>query len=438
MRCVRTGDIKIDRLTRTTIGKFEILELIDRGATSSVYLARDPFSGEDVAVKIAHQNMLNDPATGARFRKMFINEASLAGKLRHPHIVRVFDAGSDRDMHYIVMEFVRGKTLRQFCQFESLLPIEDVVEIVFKCSNAFEYACRQGLIHRDIKPANILIRSGTDVKVSDFGSALLADTDLTQVLDAVGTPSYMAPEQITGEQITHRADIYSLGVVMFELLTGRLPFSGSNQYELMQKITKSAPLAIEKVRSGLPASVREIVYRCLEKKPVSRYQTWSEFGAALAQVHEHLENQTTDASDTRKFNMMKRLHFFRNFSDIELWEVLRISKWHSFSGDRQLLQEGKIGGSFFVLAEGEVKIVKGDAQLCTVETGQCFGEMAYIQGKKQPRSASVVSNGSVTVIKIGAEALVDASDHLQTKFNQELLKTLAQRLERTSLLASAL
>ncbi|MCB1850415.1 MAG: serine/threonine protein kinase, partial [Gammaproteobacteria bacterium] len=143
-------------MTRTTIGKFQILELIDRGATSSVYLARDPFSGENVAVKIADQRMLNDLAVGARFKKMFINEASLAGKLRHPHIVRVFDAGSDQDMHYIVMELVRGKTLRQFCQVESLLPINDVIEIIFKCSNAFDYAYRQGLIHRDIKPANIL------------------------------------------------------------------------------------------------------------------------------------------------------------------------------------------------------------------------------------------------------------------------------------------
>ena len=412
--------------------------MIDRGATSSVYLARDPFSGEDVAVKIAHQNMLNDPATGARFRKMFINEASLAGKLRHPHIVRVFDAGSDREMHYIVMEFVRGKTLKQFCQLESLLPIDDVVEIIFKCCNAFEYACRQGLIHRDIKPANLLITSGTNVKISDFGSALLADTELTQVLDAVGTPSYMAPEQIAGKEITHHADIYSLGVVMYELLTGRLPFSGTNQYELLQKITKTSPLPIEKVRPGVPASVCSIGYRSIEKNPTRRYQSWSEFGAALAEVHEQLEPQTDDASDTRKFNQMKSLHFFRNFSDVELWEVLRISRWHRFPSGKRLLQEGKIGGSLFILAEGEVRIMKGDAQLGTVGAGQCFGEMAYIQGKRQPRSASVVSGCGVTVIKIGAEALADASEHLQAKFNQELLKTLVQRLERTSVLASAL
>ena len=425
-------------MTRTTIGKFQILELIDRGATSSVYLARDPFSGENVAVKIADQRMLNDLAVGARFKKMFINEASLAGKLRHPHIVRVFDAGSDQDMHYIVMELVRGKTLRQFCQVESLLPINDVIEIIFKCSNAFDYAYRQGLIHRDIKPANILITSGTDVKISDFGSALLADTELTQVLDAVGTPSYMAPEQIAGEKLSLHADIYSLGVVMYELLTGRQPFSGRNQYELLRNITKNAPVAIDKMRTGIPASISDIVHRCLQKRPGDRFQGWSDLSAALAQVHDELAHQLPDISDTRKFNALKKLSFFVNFSDVELWEVLRISRWQEFPGGKQLLREGKIGGSFFVLATGEVSIMKGSSPLGKVEAGQCFGEMAYIQGTRKPRSASVVSNTAVSVIKIGADALAEASEHLQARFNQALLKTLAQRLEQTSILASAL
>lgn len=428
----------IDRLTRTNIGKFQILRLIDRGASGSVYLAQDPFSGDDVAVKIAHQSRLNDPVHGTRYRKMFINEASLAGKLRHPHIVRVYDAGSDQDMLYIVMEYVDGKNLKQYCTADSLLPIDDVVEIIFKCSNAFDYACQQGLIHRDIKPANLLITSGTDVKITDFGSALLVDTELTQVLDAVGTPSYVAPEQISGGELTHQADIYSLGVVMYEMLTGRLPFHGSNQYELLQMISKNPPVPIEKLRTGIPSAVQQIVYRCMEKSPAQRFPNWSELSSALARVHEHLEPQSADASDTRMFNMMKKLRFFRNFSDVELWEVLRISQWRKFPPATQLLREGKIGGSLFVLAEGEVKITKGDAPLGTVEAGQCFGEMAYIQGTRKARSATVVSNSTVTVIKIGAEALAEASEHLQAKFNQELLKTLAERLERTSIMASAL
>ena len=428
-----------DQLTRTNIGKFQIQKLIGRGATSSVYQAEDPFTGNPVAVKIAHQNLFNDPVNGTRFRKMFINEASLAGKLRHPHIVSVYDAGTDQETHYIVMEYVQGSTLKQFCKPDSLLPMDEVVEIIFKCANALDYAYRQGLIHRDIKPANILLTSGTEIKISDFGTALLVDSELTQVIDAVGTPSYMSPEQIAGQEITHLADIYSVGVVMYQLLCGRLPFSAGNQYELIQKITRQPPAPLEKVRSTIPSEIREIVYRCLQKSPEARYPTWAQLAKDLARVHEQLELASKDVvSDTRKFNTLKKLHFFRNFTDVELWEVLRISKWHTFDAGKKLLQEGKIGGSFFVLAKGDARIMKGDSLLGMVDSGQCFGEMAYIHGMKKRRSASVVSNSEVTVIKILADALQEASDQLQTKFNKELLRTLAERLEKTSLMASAL
>ncbi len=391
-----------------------------------------------MAVKIAHQNLFNDPVNGARFKKMFINEASLAGKLRHPHIVSVYDAGTEHDMHYIVMEYVDGSNLKQFCKPESLLPMDDVVEIVFKCCNALDYAYRQGVIHRDIKPANLLTTGGTDVKVSDFGTVLLTDSELSQVIDAVGTPSYMAPEQIAGREINHQADIYSLGVVMYQMLTGRLPFSGGNQYELLQKIAKRDPVPLDSVRSDIPEQVQAIVYRCLEKRPEDRFPTWAQLARELARVHEELELSTTDVSDTRKFNILKKLHFFRNFTDVELWEVLRISKWHRFRAGKRLLREGKIGGSFFILASGDARIMKNDALLGMIEAGQCFGEMAYIHGQKKPRSASVVSNTDVTVIKIVADALQESSDHLQAKFQKELLKTLAERLEKTSLMASAL
>ena len=425
-------------MTRTNIGKFQIQKLIGRGATSSVYQAEDPFSGSVVAVKIAHENLFNDPVNGARFRKMFINEASLAGKLRHPHIVSVYDAGTEQDMHYIVMEYVHGSTLKEYCRPETLLPIDDVVEIIFKCSNALDYAYRQGLIHRDIKPANLLLTSGTDIKISDFGSALLADSELTQVIDAVGTPSYMSPEQIAWKDVTHLADIYSVGVVMYQLLSGRFPFTGTNQYELIQKITKQPPLPLESARPSIPTEVRDIVYRCLEKRPEDRFPTWAQLAKELARVHERLELSGSDVSDTWKFNLLKQLHFFRNFTDVELWEVLLISKWHTFGAGKKLLQEGKIGGSFFILGSGDARIMKGDSLLGMVDSGQCFGEMAYIHGMKKKRSASVVSNSEVTVIKILADALQKASDQLQTKFNKELLRTLAERLEKTSVMASVL
>lgn len=391
-----------------------------------------------MAIKIAHQNIFNDPINGIRYKKMFMNEASLAGKLRHPHIVSVFDAGTEGDMHYIVMDYVQGHTLKKHCTSDALLPMDDVVEIVFKCCNALDYAYRQGLIHRDIKPANLLTTGETDVRISDFGTALLADSELTQVIDAVGTPSYMSPEQIGGQEVTQQADIYSLGVVMYQLLTGKLPFAGSNQYELIRKISKEPPIPLESVRTDIPSEIQDIVYRCLQKKAQERYPTWSQMARDLAKVHEQLELSTTNVSDTRKFNILKNLHFFRNFTDVELWEVLRISKWHTFPAGKRLLREGKIGSSFFILATGNARIMKNDSLLGMIESGQCFGEMSYIHSQKKTRSASVISNSSVMVIKVIADALQESTGQLQTKFNKELLQTLAERLEKTSLMASAL
>ncbi len=369
---------------------------------------------------------------------MFITEASLAGKLSHPHIVKVYDAGSEGDMHYIVMEYVQGQTLRHYCKPENLLSVDNIVDIFFKCADALNHACHQGLIHRDIKPANLLMGKDSDIKISDFGTALMTDSVLSEVMDAVGTPSYMSPEQITNKKVNFQTDIYSLGVVMYQLLTGRLPFFGDNQFELSQKVTQYPPPPIERIRSNIPDPVCRIVYRCLEKRPSDRYSSWSALTTELAQLQEQMEDPKERVSDTKKFNHLKRLRFFRNFTDVELWEVLAISKWHHFSAEKTLLKEGKIGGSFFILASGEARITKGSATLGALVQGQCFGEMAYIHGTQRPRSASVVSNSPVLVVKVMADALRKAPDHLQARFNQELLRTLAQRLEATTAMASAL
>lgn len=367
-----------------------------------------------------------------------MNEASLAGKLRHPHIVNVYDAGSEHGMHYIVMEYVPGKTLKNYCTPDTLLPVDDVIEIAFKCANALEYASRNGLIHRDIKPANLLITEGTNVKISDFGAAQMADSELTQILDAIGTPSYMSPEQVRGEKLSHQTDIYSLGVVMYLMLSGKFPFAAKNQYELVQKISKQDPVDLSSVRTDLPEEVTAIVMRCLKKDLSLRYTSWEEFSADLSRVNEKLELKSTSDSDTRKFNTLKELHFFEHFSDIELWEMLRISTWRDFNAKKKLLEEGRIGSSLFILASGSARIMKNNKLLGVIDAGEVFGESAYISGTKRKRNANVISSTPVTLLKIKSEALSQSSDHLQTKFNKELLKTLAERLEKTSSIASAL
>jgi serine/threonine protein kinase len=418
------------------IGKFQLSELIGKGATASVYLSKDPFTGQDVAIKIANQSVFSDPVHGDKFKKMFMNEASLAGKLRHPHIVTVLDAGVEDELHFIVMEYVPGKTLKSYCTMKSLLPFDDVVEIIFKTASALDYASRQGVIHRDIKPANILQVEGTNVKISDFGTALRENSEVTQIFDAVGSPAYMSPEQISGGDLTFQTDIYSLGVVMYQLLSGYLPYAAKSQVELFRKILNEPPIPLRDRRNKLPEALLKIVENCMAKSPEERYTSWNQLSRDLVAANKQLINVAQDDSDTEKFNILKQLDFFKSFSDRELWEVLRISKWHKFPAGKTLIQEGRVGSSLYILAGGNASIIKNDSFLGVIETGHCFGEMAYIVGNNKPRTASIVSNTEVLVIKIRSDGIENASDQLRTSIHKVLLQILADRLEKTSILAS--
>jgi serine/threonine protein kinase len=213
------------------LGKYEILSQIGRGSMGIVYEGYDPYADERVAIKVALAESLRDRESGPRYRKMFFNEAHTAGKLKHPNIVEIMDAGVDGDECYIVMELIGGAdTIKSYCRPESLLPVDNVVEIVFKCAKALDYAHRQGVIHRDIKPTNILLTRDMDVKIGDFSIAHLATAETTNTMPMgfVGSPRYMSPEQVHEDNITNQTDLFSLGIVMYEMLTGYHPFSADS------------------------------------------------------------------------------------------------------------------------------------------------------------------------------------------------------------------
>jgi serine/threonine protein kinase len=192
-----------------------------------------------------------------------------------------------------------------------------VVEVVFKCSRALEYAHRMGIIHRDIKPANILVTEEFDVKLADFGVAQLEEATHTNIGNA-GSPAYMSPEQLTDRELTHQTDIYSLGVVLFQLLAGRLPFTASSQASLMYQIVNHAPPALSSLRQNLPPAIEAIVTRAMQKDLALRYQNWIEFGKDLASLFRELEAPREDFSETRKFHLLRNLSFFRDFRDVEI------------------------------------------------------------------------------------------------------------------------
>lgn len=410
-----------------SIGKYMIKGELGRGATSIVYKGQDPFANRDLAIKVFNPDGFTDAEQRKKFNKLFIKEAAIAGKLNHPHIVSIYDAVIEGNESYIAMEIVTGEALDTYAVADKLLPINTVIEMMFKCCGALDFAARQGIIHRDIKPANIMLTKEGEIKITDFGAALMLNIDQTQ-MGGVGSPAYMSPEQISEGTLTHQTDIYSLGVVMFKMLTGRLPYEADSTYALMQKIVTEPPIDIRHLNAGLPETLCKIVHRAIEKEVEKRYVKWSEFADDLAAFVSPKTKNNQEMQDSEKFNMLKSLPFFSEFTDVEIWEVMRISQWAKFPTGKILMKEGDVGSSFYMLTEGEVYVTKMGKMLTLLNKGDCFGEMAYIDKEQSKRSASIVSGTPVTLIKIKSTALAEASDNLQLKFNRMFLKTLVKRL----------
>jgi eukaryotic-like serine/threonine-protein kinase len=419
----------------TQIGKYPVLRKLGEGATSEVYLCHDSFNKRDVAVKVAFPETFEDPSRRKLYRKLFLTEASLAGKLQHPHIVQIYDAVAEEHLHYIVMEFVDGGTLEKFCRPEMLLPVDRIVEIIFKCTRALEFAHKAGVTHRDIKPANILHTGDTDVKITDFGAALIASGDTTQV-SAIGSPAYMSPEQVKEHPLDHQTDVYSVGVVMYHLLTGRLPFQAVNNFSLIYQITNVEPEPPTVFRPEIPEAVEAIVRHAMAKDLTERYRHWEDFSLDLADAFraQHMgAQQAQEFADSDKFETLRKLPFFEHFSDAELWEVARMSSWRHARQGELLMKEGEAGDFFCILAEGQVKVTKKGKLLNLLRAGEPFGEMAYLSKGEHIRGADVGVVHDATIISMPTLKLAQASDACQHKFDRAFMEILVERLSMANL-----
>ena len=411
------------------IGKYPVIRALGSGATSRVYLAEDPFTSLKVAVKVIKGELNADPEMRRRIHRAFLNEAALAGKLIHPHIVAIHDAVIDPDQSYIVMEYVPGGTLEQHCNFDSLLAVESVVTLVFKASLALAYAQQRGVIHCDIKPGNLLLAGDTEIKISDFGAAHYLAAEHTY-LSGVGSPTYMSPEQVEDKRLNHQTDIYSLGVVLYHLLTGKRPFQGSTRESLLYQIVNLEPLPPSLHRPEISPGLDGIVLRALAKSREARYTEWREFAQELAQLFEHLRVPDQDLSDIEKFSTLRLLPFFSGFGDVEIWETLRISQWHRLPAGATVVREGDAGEGFFILAAGEVFVSRAGVVLDTLMRGHCFGKILYFEEGSTLRTTTILATTNVVLMEIKANALLRASPACQVQYYQSFLRILMKRIER--------
>ena len=416
----------------TTVGKYSIERELGRGASGTVYLGYDRFRSSPVAIKQTHPALLADAAQAARYRRLLHNEATLVARLSHPHIVALLDADEAADPPYLVFEYVDGQTLSSFTTPDHLLPVADVLDIAFKCCHALEYAHHQGLVHRDIKPANLMLRRDGELKLADFGTALSLRSDETQIAGLVGSPSYMSPEQIREQPLTHSSDMFSLAVVIYALLTGRNPFAAESTYTTIYRVNTEVPAALSVIRPELPARLDEVLGRALAKRPADRYASWSDFAQALLAVNRSLARLPSQTSEGERFARLRALPFFADFSEVALWETLRLGKWFDLPKGKVMMREGQPGDSFCLIVDGEVAVSRKGRVLSTIAQGSSIGEMTYLQPCNRLRTATVVASTDVVAFKIRNEALRQASLELQGEFDKVFIKLLVNRLIATN------
>ena len=411
-----------------TIGKYELIRPIGDGNMGTVFLARDPFTLQDVAVKIATPKPADEDRIARRRRKLFYIEAKAAGMLRHPNIVATIDAGIEDDRRYIVMEYVQGaSTLDRFCRPDNLLPIEHVVGILLKCALAFGFAHDKGVVHRDIKPKNIMLTQDNEIKICDFGLALItsADSADTQVMGRLGSPRYMSPEQVSEEMVTNQSDIFSLGIVAYEMLTGVSPFKADNISAIAKRITREPHKPLAEYRDDIPPALVHIVDRTLKKHPAGRYQSAMDLAGDLSLIHDEIRHTANEFSGTREFERIRQLEFFDEFEESEVLEAINAGTWQEFQPGTEIIVEGEFDENFYLLVSGKVSVRRADFEVDVLNPGATFGELGFIIN--QARTATIVADDKVSVLKIGASLIDRTSLNCQLRFQKAFLRNLANR-----------
>ncbi len=269
-------------MEKPMLGRYQVEKELGKGAMGVVYLGKDPKIGRVVAIKTMALAQEFEGDELVEVKERFFREAETAGRLTHPNIVTIYDAGEEHDLAYIAMEFLKGRDLVPFTKPNALLPVPLVLSIIARVSDALGYAHSQNVVHRDIKPANIMYEPESDTaKVTDFGIARVTDSSKTKTGMVLGTPSYMSPEQLAGKKVEGRSDLFSLGVTLYQMLCGGLPFQGESMAQLMFKIANEPHADIRTVRKGLPTCVAAVTNKALAKDPDQRYQSGEQMAKAI-------------------------------------------------------------------------------------------------------------------------------------------------------------
>lgn len=411
------------------LAKYEIIEELGRGSMGIVYGAYDPVNARNVALKVTYKVSDSNREAKARIKKAFFNEANTASKLNHPNIVKTIDAGIEDNAYFIVMEWIEGaNTLEVYCEPDSLLPYDTVAEITSKCSMSLDYAHRVGIVHRDIKPKNILITDDMDIKICDFSIAHVISGDVEDTLPTgfVGSPRYMAPEQIQEGTITVQTDFFPLGIILYQLLTGRYPFEARGFSQLIYKIINEEPAPMDHYRKDIPPIFKRIVSRMLKKPPRQRYKMGADIVADLNLAFDSIDKSVGSSGEEKQFAQISGLSCFRNFTEIEIWEIIRVFRLDEYEKGAEIPLHRRAGKSLFLVISGGVDIYRDERHITCIREDKFFS----INGKSfGGADVKVICGDELTrLMQINDTMLGRLSSDCQMRFNKIFLHTLIDHL----------
>ena len=429
------------------VGRYKIIETLGQGAMGVVYKGQDTAISRIVAIKtIKPQGSTSTPAEIKSMIDRFSHEAKISGQLSHPNITTIYDVGEHEGINYIVMEYVDGTPLEVVIEKEKPFSLQEKIKIIILTARALHYAHQRGVVHRDIKPANIMLLDDLQIKIMDFGIAKLSSKDAlfkTQPGLILGTPFYMSPEHLSGEPLNRQADVYSLGVLSYELLSGKRPFNAESLPALIKSIVSDQPMPLSKISSQVSNKLEKIIFKSLEKNKEHRYQSASEYADDLELFLNKVEMKSTQNIPAAKgYNkdkiigfLKKNYAFFSDFSDAELQHIFKISSKKNYPKGEIIFKEGTIGNEMHIIILGEVIITKKfnekeNTLLNTLKVGDSFGEMAIVD--ESPRYATAIANSNCILVAINEVILRNSEPRLCLKLYKNLSSVLSEKLKKSS------
>jgi serine/threonine-protein kinase len=429
------------------IGRYTIEKKLGQGSMGVVYLGYDSMIDRRVAIKSLRLDTTSEIRDKEKTISLFFDEAKIIGKLNHSHITSIYDIGTQDHCPFLVMEYIKGKTIKDIIRSKTSMSVVNILKLMSMIARGLHYAHQRGVLHRDIKPANIMVMKNLSPKIMDFGIArIMGPSRISNKGDSekgiiLGTPHYMSPEQIRGKAMDQKTDIFSLGVLSYEWISGKKPFRGDNLQEIITDVIKNKPTPLTKA-ANVAIEIENIISKAMEKDTDKRYASAEEFSDAIelyltSIIQKDEDDEEQGQTGTFSYNQIRIVNdlrknyvFFSDFTEEDLFTIFKMSKKEAFKKGDVIIEEGTSGATMYVILKGTTSVMKmingQQVEVSKLGEGECFGEMSIID--RMPRSATIVAKEDSVLIAISEIVLRTSNPKLCLKLYKNLASMVADKL----------